>query len=254
MDEFLYDTREGFCEHFSSSFVFLMRAAGVPARVVTGYQGGEFNPVDRFLAVRQSDAHAWAEVWLVQRGWVRVDPTAAVSPDRIARNLAGALPERGVFGGLINLNGNSWLAQLRFQFGALNNGWNQWVLNYDPQRRENLVGSMKSGLSNWRYLAALAVLIGLIFVARALRLRGEKDPVDTLYSALCQQMGRLGMERAGDEGPNAYATRLAGMALAPEKKDAAMRFLSLYSAYKFGAQAPERDLVPTLKRLLNSSR
>ncbi|MES2316110.1 MAG: DUF3488 and transglutaminase-like domain-containing protein [Pseudomonadota bacterium] len=254
VDEFLYQTKAGFCEHYASAFVVLMRAAGVPARVVTGYQGGEFNPVDGFMAVRQSDAHAWAEVWIAQRGWVRVDPTAVIAPERIERNLAGALPDSGVFGSFIKLDGDSWLAKLRFQFGALNNGWNQWVLNYDPQRRENLVGQLGSALSNWRYLAALAALAGLIFVARALRLRGETDPVDTLYSALCQHMARLGMERASDEGPNAYATRLAGAALAAPKKDAALRFLSLYSAYKYGAQAPVRDLVPTLKSLLNSSR
>lgn len=255
VDEFLYLTRAGFCEHYASSFVFLMRAANVPARVVTGYQGGEFNPVDGFLMVRQSDAHAWAEVWVAQRGWVRVDPTAAVSPDRVERNLAGALPPQGVFGQLISigLDKTSWLGRLRMQFSAINNGWNQWVLNYDPQRQRKLHEAVGDALSNWRYLAAIAALAGLLLVARARRLQAQKDPVDTLYSALCEQMGRLGMARAGDEGPNAYAQRLAGMTLAPQRKEALLRFLSLYSAYKYGAQAPERDLVPTLKRLLNSS-
>ena len=255
VDEFLYQTRAGFCEHYASAFVFLMRAADVPARVVTGYQGGELNPVDGFLSVRQSDAHAWAEVWLAQRGWVRIDPTAAVSPDRVERNLARALPPEGVFGQLVNLGleGNSWLAQLRFQLNAINTGWNQWVLNYDPQRQHKLQESLGGALSNWRYLAAIAALACLFFVARARRLRAQKDPVDTLYSALCQQMSRLGMGRASDEGPNAYAQRLAGMTPGPQRKDAILRFLALYSAYKYGAQAPERDLVPTLKRLLNSS-
>ncbi len=255
VDEFLYQTRAGFCEHYAGAFVFLMRAAGVPARVVTGYQGGEINPVDGFLAVRQSDAHAWAEVWLAQRGWVRVDPTAAVSPDRIERNLARALPPKGVFGNLINLDldRNSWLARMRFQLSAINNGWNQWVLNYDPQRQHKLLDTLGDALANWRAIAALAAIIGLLFVAGARRLRAEKDPVDTLYSALCQQLGRLGLARAGDEGPNAYARRVAGLTLAPDKKDAILRFLSLYSAYKYAAQAPARDLLPTLKRLLNST-
>jgi transglutaminase-like putative cysteine protease len=254
VDEFLYQTKAGFCEHYSSAFVFLMRAADVPARVVTGYQGGEFNPVDGFVGVRQSDAHAWAEVWLAQRGWVRVDPTAAVSPDRIARNLARALPSDSVFGNLINidLDSSSWLAQLRFRLSAVNNGWNQWVLNYDPQRQHKLLGTLGSSLSDWRYLAALAALAGLFFAVRAHRSRAEIDPVDTLYSTLCLQMARLGMERAGDEGPNAYALRLARMTPGP-RKEAILRFLTLYSAYKYGAQPPERDLVPTLKRLLKSS-
>jgi transglutaminase-like putative cysteine protease len=92
VDDFLYGTRAGFCEHYAGAFVFLMRAAGVPARVVTGYQGGELNPIDGYLTVRQSDAHAWAEVWLPRRGWVRVDPTAAVAPERVQRGLARALP------------------------------------------------------------------------------------------------------------------------------------------------------------------
>ena len=92
MDEFLFDTREGFCEHFSSAFVFLMRAAGVPARVVTGYQGGDLNPVDSNITVRQSDAHAWAEVFLAGRGWLRVDPTAAAVPGRVDVGLARAVP------------------------------------------------------------------------------------------------------------------------------------------------------------------
>jgi transglutaminase-like putative cysteine protease len=255
VDEFLYLTRAGFCEHYASSFVFLMRAANVPARVVTGYQGGEHNPVDDFLMVRQSDAHAWAEVWVAQRGWVRIDPTAAVSPDRVERNLAGALPPQGVLGQLISigLDNTSWLGKLRLQFSAINNGWNQWVLNYDPQRQHRLHEAVGDALTNWRYLAAIAALAALLLVARARRLQAQKDPVDTLYSALCAQMDRLGMARAADEGPNAYAQRLAGMTLAPQRKEALVRFLSLYSAYKYGAQAPERDLVPTLKRLLNSS-
>ena len=256
VDEFLYLTRAGFCEHYASAFVFLMRAADVPARVVTGYQGGELNPVDGYMAVRQSDAHAWAEVWIAQRGWVRIDPTAAVSPDRVQRNLARALPPEGVFGNLISLGmeTNSWLAQMRFRLGAINNGWNQWVLNYDPQRQKTLVGSLAEALGDWRALLTLAGLVALGFVARALRLRGEKDPVDTLYSALCQRMGQLGMARTADEGPNAYAQRLAGMSLAPLRKEAIVNFLFLYSAYKYGAAAPDRDLVPTLKRLLNSTR
>src|ERR1039457_5975328 len=92
VDEFLFGSKSGFCEHYASSFVFLMRAAGVPARVVTGYQGGDINPVDGYMIVRQSDAHAWAEVWLKGRGWVRFDPTAAASPVRVESGIAAAVP------------------------------------------------------------------------------------------------------------------------------------------------------------------
>ena len=258
VDDFLYRTRAGFCEHFASAFVFLMRAADVPARVVTGYQGGELNPVDGFMVVRQSDAHAWAEVWLAGQGWVRVDPTAAVAPERVQRNLARALPPAQQFSlrGLGTLIGDqfdasSLLGRLRFRLSAINNGWNQWVLNYDPERRRSMVESLAEALGNWRVLAAAALAASLLVVARALRVRAEKDPVDRLYSALCQRLGRLGLQRAGDEGPTAYAQRLAQAALAPQQAHAATRFLQLYSSYKYGAQAPDPALVATLKRLLN---
>ena len=258
VDEFLYRTKAGFCEHFASAFVFLMRAADVPARVVTGYQGGELNPVDGFMVVRQSDAHAWAEVWLKGRGWVRVDPTAAVAPERVERNLARALPPSATFslgqlGNLINLQleQNSWLAQLRFRLSAMNNGWNQWVLNYDPERRRSMLDSLATALTDWRALAAAALAAALVAVARARRLRAEKDPVDALYSGLCEQLGRLGIARAADEGPNAYARRVAGAGLAPPRTDAIVHFLQLYSAYKYSPRAGDPGLAVTLTRLLN---
>lgn len=261
VDDFLYRSKAGFCEHFASAFVFLMRAADVPARVVTGYQGGERNPVDGFTVVRQRDAHAWAEVWIARSGWIRVDPTAAVAPERVERSNARAAPKAEPFGiaglgGLINLElgAGSWLSQLRYQLSAMNNGWNQWVLNYDPERRRGMLDSLVDAFGNWRFLAALAAICALIVVARALHARRQIDPVDALYSALNQQLGRLGMARASDEGPTAWARRIAGSALAPDKKDAIVRFLHLYSAHKYAAQARDAALVPTLKRLLSSSR
>jgi len=252
VDEFLYRTRAGFCEHYASAFVFLMRAANVPARVVAGYQGGEMNPVDGFLEVRQSDAHAWAEVWLGERGWVRIDPTAAVAPERVQRSLARVSSSNPTLGNLVNIDidRNGWLAQLRFRLGAINNGWNQWVLNYDPARRTNFIAWLEDTFGNWRALAGLALACALIAVARARRLRRASDPVDTLYSALSEQLGRRGLRRAADEGPNAYARRIAGTTLPPEQKEAILHFLQLVSAYKYGAAASQPDLAATLKRLL----
>ena len=261
VDDFLYGSKAGFCEHYASAFVFLMRAADVPARVVTGYQGGEFNPVDGFMAVRQSDAHAWAEVWTRERGWTRVDPTAAVAPERVERSMASALPQgerSGIerIGGLINLSvdPDSLIGRLRFQLSAMNNGWNQWVLNYDPERRQGLLDSLLEALTHWRNLAALAAIAVLLAVAQKIRVRRQEDPVDALYSALNVQLGRLGMGRAPDEGPNAWSQRLAGLALAPEKKDALLRFLQLYSAHKYAGRTPDPALLTTLKRLLGSSK
>ncbi|UUZ50053.1 DUF4129 domain-containing transglutaminase family protein [Massilia sp. B-10] len=223
--------------------------------MVAYYQGGEVNPVDGFMEVRQSDAHAWAEVWLGERGWVRVDPTAAVAPERVQRPLARVTPGNPTLSNLINMeiDRDSWLAQLRFRIGAVNNGWNQWVLNYDKENRRNLVAWLEETFGNWRALAGLALACGLIAVARARRGRREIDPVDALYSALSEQMSSLGLRRAADEGPNDYARRIAAAALPPEKKEAILHFLQLVSAHKYGAAGPQPDLAATLKRLLNAA-
>jgi transglutaminase-like putative cysteine protease len=257
IDEFLYGTRAGFCEHYAGAFVFLMRAAGVPARVVTGYQGGEANPVDGYLTVRQSDAHAWAEIWIARRGWIRIDPTAAVAPERVAHSLARALPRKAPFGmaglgALMNLNENSWLAQLRFRWGAINNGWNQWVLNYTPERQQGVMTTL-GALLTWRMSAGLLAIAALLLLARALRLRRQGDPIERLYAALCQQLARQGHARAPDEGPSAYARRLAALPLPGARKAAIGRFLQLYSAYKYAAPAPHPGLADTLQRLLSDA-
>jgi transglutaminase-like putative cysteine protease len=260
IDEFLFITRAGFCEHYAGAFVMLMRAAGVPARVVTGYQGGEFNPVDGYVQVRQSDAHAWTEVWIEGRGWRRVDPTASVAPDRINRNLASAVPARPPFGieGLAPLGGLTlanvkWLSQLRFQLAALNNGWNQWVLNYTPERQRDTLGAIKASLSDGRMLAAIAAVLLLAGLARAWRMRSQIDRIDALYFALCRQLARRGLARAPSEGPSAYGARLQQAPLEAAKLAAALRFLAVYSDHKYGVPKSDAGLAATLQRLLNES-
>ena len=264
VDDFLYGSRAGFCEHFAGAFVFLMRAAGVPARVVTGYQGGERNPLDGYLTVRQSDAHAWAEVWLERRGWVRIDPTAAVAPERVRRGLDGAIPPRAPFGieGLgrfMDLGGdtNPWIAQLRYAAGAVNNGWNQWILNYTPQRQRGVVDSVQSSLLDWRMPLVLAILASLLLLWRFLLRRREIDPVDALYSALCSRLARLGLARAADEGPSGYAARIRAAALlAPPAQAAVCEFLDRYSAWRYAPRRSDAHPAPTLilKRLLSQVR
>lgn len=261
VDQFLYETRSGFCEHYASAFVVLMRAAGVPARVVTGYQGGDTNPVDGYMTVRQSDAHAWAEVWLGALGWVRVDPTAAVAPERIRRSLASAIPSRPPLGiegldGLINFttDRDGLLAQLRYHLSAVNNGWNQWVLNYTPERQRSVVGSLSAGLTNWRSLLLLAASLALLWGAQLLRVRRRVDPIDALYSALCKRLAQLGYARLPDEGPTAYAARLANAPFAPARQDALAEFLRCYSAYRYGPAAPAPGLYATMKNLFAQCR
>ncbi|GAB3463950.1 hypothetical protein GCM10027321_27170 [Massilia terrae] len=258
IDEFLYQTRAGFCEHYAGAFVFLMRAAGIPARVVTGYQGGELNPLDGYLTVRQSDAHAWAEVWLAGRGWTRVDPTAAVAPERVRRGLSHALPPSPPFGiaGLMQFesSNNPMLAELRFALNAVNNGWNQWVLNYTPERQQSVLATLQRRLFDWRTGAALAILFTALFLSEMLRRRSRLDPIDALYSALCKRLGQLGVPRAIDEGPKAFAERVSASALAPERQAAATEFLHRYSAFRYGPRADDANLVTQLKRLLSQLR
>ena len=261
MDEFLFDSRKGFCEHFASAFVYLMRAAGLPARVVTGYQGGELNPVDGFYTVRQSDAHAWSEVWLgPQRGWVRVDPTAAVAPERIRSSLAQTLPQAAPFGlqGLADLarDQSSWVSKMRFGISAVNNAWNQWILDYNPSRQENFLKELAATFGTWRTLAALVLCGGLAWLAKHGHRRQRRDPLDAAYLAFCRQLARHGVERAPDEGPLSLSQRVRHLNLPREKITAMTGFLELYGALKYGAPAAQRDHEPfaRLNSLLKQSR
>jgi transglutaminase-like putative cysteine protease len=259
VDEFLFNTRAGFCEHYAGAFVVIMRALGIPSRVVAGYQGGEINPVDGFMTVRQQDAHAWAEVWLKGRGWVRIDPTAAVSPDRIELNLTSVIP-RPAFGGLLNLDAgrDSWIATLRVNLDAANNAWNQWVLNYTPDRQRNFVSSLGFEDVNWRTLTGLMLAFGIVALAIVLLPllfhRKRIDPVEAVYAALCGVMARRGIERAMHEGPRDFGVRLSAATspLVAEKKAAAAHFLELFEAAKYGAEGkiPQAVVVSRLKSLL----
>jgi transglutaminase-like putative cysteine protease len=266
VDEFLFDARAGFCEHYAAAFVVLMRAAGIPARVVTGYQGGEMNAVDGFMTVRQSDAHAWAEVWLQNRGWIRVDPTAAVAPGRIEMNVTRVIP-RPLLGGLINVDGSksAWLAKvqaLRQNWDAVTNAWNQWVLNYTPDRQESFIRSLGFSEVNWRTLTALMFAVGaLVMAIVALPLvknRPRRDPIEAVYQKLCRHMARHGCPRSIHEGPRAYGTRLTApeSPLKPEAKAAVARFLQFYESARYGApgKAPAAAVVFKLKSLLAECR
>ncbi|MCM8596757.1 DUF3488 and transglutaminase-like domain-containing protein [Accumulibacter sp.] len=212
VDEFLFETRRGFCEHYASAFVFLMRAAGVPARVVAGYQGGEINPIDGYLIVRQSDAHAWAEIWVANEGWTRVDPTAAVAPSRIEQGITAALPAGEPLPGIIRLDAG-WLRGLRHRWEATNNAWNQWVLGYNPQRQREVLSRIGVPDPDWRQmaalLAALCALTLLLVAVWARPPRRREDPVELAWRRYCSRLARLGLGRAEWEGPLDFAERVA---------------------------------------------
>ena len=249
IDGFLFATRAGYCEHFSSAFAVLMRAAGIPSRVVTGYAGGYRNPIGGYWEVRRSDAHAWAEVWLPRRGWVRVDPTAAVAPERIYDTLADRRPgSSGLFGGLgltPAYNLGDWLRH----------GWNDFVLGFDADRQRRLLerlGMVEPGTGRlvafFIATAALAILWMVWLTSRAER---ERDPVLRAWRRLCARYGRLGLARAAHEPAAQWAERVA--ARRPADGAALRELIGRFINWRYAASvAPRAD--PDLARALRRHR
>jgi hypothetical protein len=210
-DEFWFDRKVGFCEHIASSFVLLMRAMGIPARVVTGYQGGSVNPVDGFWTVRQSDAHAWAEVWIAARGWVRVDPTSAVAPARIGSLARLEAPRNVLTQALARVN-PAFTVQLRALWDAANNSWNQWVLNYSQSKQLNLLRNLGFESPSWQDLAS--VLIGLIVAASLLGAawtlwdKHRQDPWLRLLHHAAHRLRKAGLQVTDTTPPRQMETLL----------------------------------------------
>ena len=254
VDDFLFNTKEGFCEHFSSAFVFLMRAAGVPARVVTGYQGGELNSVDSIITVRQSDAHAWAEVYLAGRGWVRVDPTAAAVPGRVEVGMARAVPQTAALP-LMMRERMEWLKGMRDRWEALAHQWNVWVLGYNPERQRDLMGLVGMRDADWRSLTAtLFTVLGLmtlVLLAWSLGRLARPDPVQSAWRAFCRKLAARGVERALHEGPRDYASRAARTL--PASRRAILRIGAQYIRLRYGAHA-SRPGVARLRRMVRELR
>ncbi|MDR2924985.1 MAG: DUF3488 and transglutaminase-like domain-containing protein [Azoarcus sp.] len=212
VDAFLFDTRMGFCEHFAEAFVFLARAAGVPARVVTGYQGGRVNPINGIISVRQSDAHAWAEVWYGGQGWVRVDPTALVAPTRIDHGLEGALTQGLPF---MLRPEYLWLRQWRDRWEAVSTQWNQMVIAYDGRRQRDLLRTFGlEDFSSASAFGAASVAVALLmaaFYAWTQRRRKDVrlDALDLAWNQFSARLAPLGLARMPAEGPMDYSRRLA---------------------------------------------
>jgi protein-glutamine gamma-glutamyltransferase len=250
VDEFLFDTRQGFCEHFASSFVFLMRAAGIPARVVTGYQGGEVNPVDGYLVVRQSDAHAWAEVWLADNGWTRIDPTAAAVPIRIESGIDAAAPN-GLSLPLLMRTDIDWLRSLRNEWDALSNQWNQWVLGFNPDRQREMLTWLGVRQPDWETMIMMLFwsVGGMLLLIAFWLLRGLRrlDPVQRAWLRFCDKLGYAGLPRAGAEGPLDYAGRVS--ARLPGRADAVNAIAHLYVDLRYG-ESGDADARARLKRLV----
>ncbi|TCO79645.1 transglutaminase-like putative cysteine protease [Plasticicumulans lactativorans] len=250
VDAFLFDTRAGFCEHYAGAFVYLMRAADVPARVVTGYLGGEAAPGGEYFIVRQSDAHAWAEVWLPERGWTRVDPTAAIAPERVENGAYGALDEPGELPLLARRDGG-WVRATLLELDALANAWNDWVLAYGPERQRELLARLGWPDIDWRGLMLLLVALGGGGAAAAATWaawRGwrRRDPRVALWNAACARLAEVGLRRGAQEGPLAFAARVAGAR--PELADEFSAIARLYAALRYGAGADAAALAELRRR------
>ncbi|RYY70994.1 MAG: transglutaminase domain-containing protein, partial [Comamonadaceae bacterium] len=207
-DEFWFDRKEGFCEHIASAFVVLMRAAGIPSRIVTGYQGGEVNNIDGFWTVRQRDAHAWAEVWLEGRGWIRVDPTASVAPSRTGSFQRLAAP-RGVLAAAMDTVDPTLAASLRSAWEAMNNSWNQWVLNYTQSQQLDLLRNLGFASPSWEDLSyvliAIIVALALAGVAWTRWERMQHDPWLRLLGRARKRLRDAGLEAPANVPPRQLA-------------------------------------------------
>jgi len=255
VDRFLFETRAGFCEHYSSAFVVLMRALDIPARVVTGYQGAERHPTEGYWIVRQADAHAWAEVWLPGRGWVRIDPTSAVAPERIEQGAAGFGPLRSMAGGRDGGPGLEVLHRMRMSLDAVTHGWNQWVLSYDRSRQQSLLARVGLDVADPRELAgALAGVLGLALGAVALftlRPGAPRDPVERAYARFCDRLAAIGAPRAPDETAARYLHRVDRL-LEPPESALARDIVATYYRLRYdpGSATPER--IRDLRRLVDA--
>jgi transglutaminase-like putative cysteine protease len=261
IDEFMFDTRQGYCEHYAAAFVVLMRALDIPARVVTGYQGGEINPVDDFMTVRQSDAHAWAEVWLAERGWTRVDPTAVVAPVRIEQGAVEIARQAGLNPGYAGAAGAGaptwirWLRAVRFNWEAMQNSWNQWVLAYSPERQRALLERL--GLEpDWRTLGVLLAISFCVILSVlayfSLRYRNTRDPLAQLFDRFRNRLLDAGVRVDLSLGPRALRLQIDNL-LAPTARRDAAAILQAIERWRY-SRASDRVTAAQLRALRRAVR
>lgn len=261
VDEFLFDTRRGFCEHYASAFTFALRVAGIPARVVAGYQGGEINPINGSVLVHQFDAHAWTEVWFEGRGWVRVDPTAAVAPQRIELGLESAVAS-GEFLADSPLSANRYrgvvlLNRLRLQLDQLNYQWTRLVLNYRDDTQQQFLQKLLGGLDAWRVAALLlgggALLFGTLALLLLWRQRPPPlPPAQRLYQQMCRQLARRGYPRPTGMSPGDYARWVVAEQPGWQGVVEATRCFEALN-YRSLTDAQRKALLQRLRRLINST-
>lgn len=246
MDAFLFDAKSGFCEHYAGSFALLMRIAGIPARIVLGYLGGEFNPITGHYLIRQSDAHAWNEVWLDERGWVRVDPTASVDPSRVDTNTglqgmgAGApvrfrIDQQDMLGNL--------LYQAHLLADALNTGWRQWVVGFSRNKQQRLLDALGLGALRDYGLALIMLIAGaaimLLLSLNLARQRRPDDPIQRAYHHFLDKLRPLGLARRVNEGPLEHRDRV--ISRRPDLRTPVDAIVGLYLSLRYSGNSAATD-------------
>lgn len=247
VETFLFKTRSGFCSHYASAFVYLMRVAHIPARVVTGYLGGTMNDVGHFLEIRQKDAHAWAEVWLAGKGWTRFDPTAAIAPERLEQNL-NTEQELGEEIRFI-ADGSSagwlsgWLKQSGLLWSSAEYNWQRWVVNYNSGKQSSFLSSFgidgvqSMVLSMAAIVAAITSLYGASLFFRS---SGPSDTALRFYAKYCKKLARKGLTRETGEGAKTFAER--AKAQLPERSAEIERITSLFIELRYGREPAQENL------------
>ncbi len=256
IDEFLFNIRRGYCEHYAASFVFLMRAAGIPARVVTGYRGGEMNPLSDYFIVRQSDAHAWTEVWLAGKGWLRVDPTTVIPVSRIENQLDRLrIAPDGISNVSLSWAHQAW-RQLGFNWDLVNRAWNQWIINYNNRRQQDFLQKIMARFGfadiDWQtmiltmLLSLFAILAGYAWwLLRRSEMKLRKDPVQRYYTNYCHKLDRSGLARQVAEGAWDFAQR--AQQRFPEHSKAIVEIAGLYNRLRY-APWPRKEDVHRLQK------
>ncbi|MBS3754232.1 MAG: DUF3488 domain-containing transglutaminase family protein [Desulfobacterales bacterium] len=251
MDEFLFESRRGYCEHYASAFAYLMRAAGVPARIVGGYLGGERNPFAGYLVIRQSDAHAWVEVWYPEAGWNRVDPTLMVAPARLNQGAQGALPPGELSGGFAGKYlgpVQSLIEQVQWGWDALSLQWEAWFHGYSREEQQALLEKLGIYWRSWKGMSAallfglglVAGITGLYAVLQFRRPRARKDPVSKYYEKFCRKLARAGPARPAGMGPKDYAAFAADRR--PDLREEVKTITDLYIRMRYGGDTNTETL------------
>lgn len=256
-DEFIFDTQKGFCAHYAGSLVYMLRLAGIPSRVVIGYQGGEINEQDGYLMVHQYDAHAWVDVWLQNQGWVRYDPTAMVAPDRIERGLEEAVRDEGTFlasstFSTARYNQFEMVRWMRLRMDAINYNWQKWVVGYDGQTQQNILSQWFGQVSFKSLAVILAVISGVIVIIAFLLLGYSKkqrssDKVVIEFERLTRALEKTGVKRAVGETPRQFTDRLS--VRFPQHKQQIDYLLKTFYLLQYGGVSHNAERLKLIKQL-----